>query len=252
MKRISTIFLKMLVLLLFSVTTFSQKMHWTTKSKVAKELAMKGADHMLNAEFAEGYDDISRALQLDPDFTVALVLMANLTEGEAKKSCAQKALMSTSGKTQGEKLFASLADSKTTPQTRRDTWTELHRMFPDDAMIGDLFVQTRATAEERFTAAQDYITKYPDHAPMYNTIAYYYMLEKKDTAMAKQNLEKYIALYPDGCNPYDSMGEYYLNTGDMENAKKYYSIAVEKYPFNISSVNALQKMEDDKKMKESK
>ena len=252
MKKISMNILTMLVLLLFSVTTFSQKMTWTTKSKAAKELAAKGADHMLNAEFAEGYDDLSQALKLDPDFTVALVLIANLTVGETRKAYAQKALKSASGKTEGEKLFASLADSKNTPVTNRDTWTKLHQMFPDEAMIGDLYVQTRATPEERFTAAQDYIKSFPDRAPMYNTIAYYYMLEKKDTSMAKQNLEKYISLYPDGCNPYDSMGEYYLNTGDMENAKKYYSMALEKYPFNISSVNALQKMAEDKKMKDSK
>ncbi len=242
----------MLVLLLFSTAGISQKMTWTTKSKAAKDLAMKGADHMLNAEFAEGYDDLSQAVKLDPNFTVALVLMSNLTAGQTKKDYAQKALKSAAGKTEGEKLFASLADPKNTKENNRDTWAKLHQMFPDGAMIGSLYVQTRATPEEQFAAAQDYIKKFPDKASMYNTIAYYYMNFKKDTAMAKQNFEKYIALYPEGCNPYDSMGEYYLNTGDIENAKKYYSLALEKYPFNISSVNALQKMADDKKMKDSK
>ena len=65
--------------------------------------------------------------------------------------------------------------------------------------------------------------------------------------MAKQNLEKYIALYPDGCNPYDSMGEFYLDTGDTTNAEKYYKMALEKYPFNISSVEAVEKIEAAKK-----
>ncbi len=48
------------------------------------------------------------------------------------------------------------------------------------------------------------------------------------------------------------MGEYYLNTGDMENSKKYYSMALEKYPFNSSSIAALQKMEDKNKAGDAK
>ena len=70
---------------------------------------------------------------------------------------------------------------------------------------------------------------------------------KKDTAAAKQLFEKYITMYPDGCNPYDSMGEFYLDTGDTANAEKYYKLALEKYPFNISSIEALEKIEAGKK-----
>lgn len=248
MKKITISILSMLALLLFSFSSISQKkMMWTTKSQAAKDLALKGANHMLNAEFAEGYQNLSEALKLDPDFTVALVLMSNLTVGETKKAFTERALKSSTDKTDGEKLFASLSDPKNTQEKNRDTWAKLHEMFPDGEMIGDLYAQTRATPEEQFAAAQDFIKKFPNHPAMYNTIAYYYMNIKKDTAMAKQNFEKYISLYPDGCNPYDSMGEYYLNTGDMENAKKYYTMALEKYPFNISSINALQKMKDSNK-----
>ena len=45
----------------------------------------------------------------------------------------------------------------------------------------------------------------------------------------KSLFEEYIELYPNGYNPYDSMGEFYYNEGDLENAKLYYSKAVEKY-----------------------
>jgi Tfp pilus assembly protein PilF len=120
-------------------------------------------------------------------------------------------------------------------------------MFPDGGMIGNFYVVTRATPEERFKAAQDYIAKFPKNACMYNTLAYYYMLDKKDMAKAKECFEKYIELYPDGYNPYDSMGEYYLTAGDTENSKKYYTMAVEKYPFSTSSVEALQKINDNAK-----
>lgn len=235
------------IILFLAVPGISQTMTWTTKSKPAKELASSGAKHMMNAEFAQAYDDFSNAVKLDPDFTVALAFMSNLTTGETRKAYAAKTLQSAANKTEGEKLFASLVDEKSTQESRRDTWAKLHTMFPDGKMIGDLYVQTRATPEERFAAAQDFIKKFPDEPSMYNTIGYYYMLEKKDNDMAKQNFEKYIAMYPDGYNPYDSMGEFYLNTGDTTNAAKYYKMSLEKYPFNNSSITALQKIEEAKK-----
>ncbi|MBC7890207.1 MAG: hypothetical protein H7Z13_20220 [Ferruginibacter sp.] len=223
-------------------------MTWTTKSAAALELAEQGARYVMNIEFAQAYEKFSAALKLDPDFTVALAFMSNITVGETKKDFIQKAISSAANKTAGEKLFASLADPNNSEAVNRETWAKLHDMFPDGTMIGNFYVITRATPEERFAAAEDYIKKFPESAAMYNTIAYYYMLDKKDMESAKKNFEKYIELYPTGCNPYDSMGEYYLSNGDKENAKKYYSLALDKYPFNISSVNALDKMKEEKKI----
>lgn len=255
----------MLALLLITVLAISQKksttsqkkpvpktMTWTTNSKAAKDLAVEGAWHLMNAEFPQAYTSLMAAVKLDPNFTVALAFLNNLTTGKTQKAYAKRAQKSAANKTSGEKLFATLADNKKTQDERRDIWAKLHKMFPDGAMIGDFYVQTRATAEERFTAAQDYIKKFPNQAAMYNTIAYYYVQDKKDNTMAKQNFEKYISLYPEGSNPYDSMGEFYLNTGDTANARKYYNISLEKYPFSNSSVNAIQKMADDKKKAEIK
>ena len=244
----------MLIMLFLSMHAISQnkKMTWTTKSKQAKELALSGSSHMMNAESEQAFTDFSAALKLDPDFTVALVFMSNLTRGEARKMYTERALKSATNKTEGEKLFVTLVNEKNTPEQNRDIWAKLHAMFPDGDMIGDRFVQTRATPEERFAAAQEYIAKFPKQPAMYNTIAYYYMLDKKDNEMAKKNLEKYIALYPDGANPYDSMGEFYLNTGDMENSRKYYSMALDRYPFMNSSITALQKIAEKDKNSQAK
>lgn len=222
-------------------------MTWTSRSEAAKKLASEGADYFMNIEFPQAYESFKKALEIDPDFTVALVFMTNLTEGDVKKQYAERAVKSAENKTEGEKLFASIAKQGSTPEQRRNTWEQLHNMFPDGGMIGNFYVITRATPEERFQAAQDYIAKFPKNACMYNTIAYYYMLDKKDLAKAKECFEKYIQLYPDGYNPYDSMGEYYLTAGDVANAKKYYTMAVERYPFSNSSVQALQKINDDAK-----
>lgn len=237
--------------------TDKKMMTWTTKSKAARVLAEEGVKYYLNIEFPQAYEKFSAALKLDPNFTVALLFMSNITSGEARKAFSQKAISSAVNKTEGEKLFASLADVNNSQDANTETWAKLHTLFPDGRMIGNFYVVTRATPEERFAAAQDYIKQFPDEASMYNIIAYYYMQDKKDMVSAKKYFEKYIELYPNGYNTYDSMGEYYLTNGDKENAKKYYTLAVEKYPFNISSVNALDKMREEemkveKKMQEEK
>jgi tetratricopeptide (TPR) repeat protein len=245
----------MLGLLLFTVTanaqvqTVSQKktadlkqMTWSTKSAAAKELASKGANHAMNIELAEAYEDFKDALKLDPDFTVALVFMANLTTGETKKAFAEKAIKSAEKKTEGEKLFASLVAPGNTPESNRVVWTKLHDMFPDGGMIGIYYVFTRATPAEQFTAAQDYLKKFPDQAAIYNILAYLYIQEKKDTATAKTYFEKYLQMHPEGCNSYDSMGEYYFMVGDLDNSEKYYKMSLEKYPFNSSSSDKLKEI----------
>ncbi|MBD0286740.1 MAG: hypothetical protein M3342_02330 [Bacteroidota bacterium] len=225
----------------------AKTMTWTTKSEAARALALEGANHMMNIEMPQAYRALTEALKLDSDFTVALVFMSYLSTGEAKKAYAQRALKSADNKTAGEKLFASLVAEDATPEKNREIWAKLHDMFPDGRMIGHYYAVTRATPEERFSAVQDYIRQFPDQASMYNIIAYYYLQDKKDNENAKRNFEKYIELYPDGINPYDSMGEFYLLTGDLENAEKYYKKALEKYPFNSSSQEALKKIEEAKK-----
>ena len=245
----------MLALLLFTVVantqvqTVSQKktvelkqMTWSTKSAAAKEFASKGADHAMNIEMAEAYEDFKAALKLDPDFTVALVFMANLTTGETRKAYAEKAIKSAEKKTNGEKLFASVVAPGNTPESNREVWAKLHDMFPDGGMIGLYYVFTRATPAEQFTAAQDYLKKFPDASAIYNILAYLYIQEKKDTATAKTYFDKYVQMHPEGCNSYDSMGEYYFMVGDLDNSEKYYKMALEKYPFNSSSSDKLKEI----------
>ena len=235
------------LLSLMTLQGISQKMTWTTKSPEAKELAMSGASHFMNAEFAEAYNDFMGAVKLDPDFTVPLTLLSNLTTGETRKMYAQKAIASSDDKTDGEKLFASLADEKNDRAKRGEIIAKLYSMFPDGKFIGNIYIQTRVTPDESWAAAQEYLKKFPDEPSIYNTMGYYNLQVKKDTAAAKEYFEKYIKMYPDGCNPYDSMGEFYLDNGDMANAEKYYKLAIEKYPFNNSSIDALQKIQAGKK-----
>jgi tetratricopeptide (TPR) repeat protein len=241
----------MLAFSLFTITSNAQNktMTWTTKSDKAKTLCGEGVGLFFNIEFAQAYEKFNAALALDPDFTVALVFISNLTTGEAQKAFKARTVKSSLNKTAGEKLFASTTAEGSTDSSNRIVFDKLHTMFPDGKMLGAFYVFTRATPAEQFTTGEAYSKRFPDEAWVYNSMAYYYMVEKKDMEMAKKYFEKYMAMYPGGCNPYDSMGEYYFNNGDMVNSEKYYKLSLEKYPFNSSSVNKLQEI---KKLKEKK
>jgi len=234
----------LLGLLLFSSVTIAQKktMSWTTRSPKAKELALKGADHLMNIEFPQAYEYIKDALAMDPDFTVALVFMANLTSGETQKAYSARAVKSAVNKTEGEKLFASLQDTGATQESRRGTWAKLYNMFPEDKMIALYYLFTREKPSEQLTVGEEMIKKYPDEPAFCNIMGYLNLQEKKDTALAKACFEKYIKLHPEGSNSYDSMGEFYFLTGDMVNSEKYYNMALEKYPFSSSSIDKLKEI----------
>ena len=248
MKKKLVILMGILFFSLFLVQAIAQDktMTWTTKSKKAKELARKGAEHMKNIEFPQAYEYLKDALELDPDFTVALVLMASITNGETKKAYSEKAVNSAANKTEGEKLFASTVATGNTRESNRPIWAKLQKMFPDGTMIGLFYIFSLATPAEQVPVVEDYLKRFPDEAALHNMMGYLCLQEKKDTAAAKAHFEKYISLYPDGYNPYDSMGEFYFLTGDLANSEKYYNMTLDKYPFANSAIDKLKEIKTAK------
>jgi tetratricopeptide (TPR) repeat protein len=258
MKKLMLSILGIWTLAFFSPLAIAQKqvsmpqgsMNWTTKSKEAKKFYATGLYHIINVEREQAYQDFKAAVTADPEFTLALSFLANLSAGETRKAFAKRAQASATNKSEGDVLFASLTDEKATAETRQQTWAKLHTLYPNDIAIGHFYVVSRATPEERLAAATEYNKKYPEEAAMYNMLGYYNMLDKKDNAKAKEYFEKYIQLYPDGANPYDSMGEFYLTIGDTASAEKYYTMALERFPFMVSSVQAIEKITAEKKKTE--
>lgn len=242
-KRFSMVTMILALLLLVTAAQSQNKtMKLSTKSGKARELASKGLTHMMNLEGPQAYEYVKQAVELDPDFTFAQVLMANLSSGSVKKQFSANALKSSANKSEGEKMLVTLLDTGMSEDSRRDVWARLYTMFPDDKMVGIYYVFTRATPAEQLTITEQLVKKFPNEAALYNIMGYLYLQEKKDTTTAKTYFEKYITMYPEGSNPYDSMGEFYLLTGDMDNSEKYYKLALEKYPFNSSSREKLKEI----------
>jgi len=244
-KLIRTLFLTSLITGFITLTSNAQEITWTSKSKAAKEWAKKGYVHYQNLETEVAYEDFTKALEKDPNFTMVQFLMSRLSVGDTKKMYADEARMSVANKSEGEKMFITLLDAKSVDEAH-GIWSNLHTKFPDDAMSYYYYIITMSDTTKVFDALTEYLQKYPSSPEAINNIAYLYLLDKKDTATAKKYFEKYIEVYPGGYNPYDSMGEFYYRIGDMVNSKKYYTQSLEHYPFCYTS---RQKLEEFNKTK---
>ncbi len=240
-KLIRTLAVTSLTICIISLAANAQEITWTTKSKEAKELAKKGLTHYKNLEFEVAYEYFTRALEKDPNLTMAQLGMAVLSVGDTKKMYVDKAKTSTSNKSEGEKIIVTLLNTKS-PKESHEIWANLHNKFPDDALSYYYYALTMPDSVQVFNTITEYLQKYPSSPEALNNLAYMYLAAKKDTATAKKYFEKYIEVYPDGYNPYDSMGEFYYRIGDMENSKKYYTKSLEHYPFCYSSRKKMEEL----------
>ncbi len=54
---------------------------------------------------------------------------------------------------------------------------------------------------------------------------------------------KYLELYPDGYNSTDSMAEFFMYEKDYVEAKKYYEMVLDIFPFSNSALTSLSEIE---------
>src|SRR3954447_24744808 len=97
-KLIGTLAVTTFTISLIALTVSAQEITWTTKSKEAREWAEKGLVHYNNLESEVAYENFSRALEKDPNFTMAQFMMAIITYGETKKMYVDKAKTSVENK----------------------------------------------------------------------------------------------------------------------------------------------------------
>jgi tetratricopeptide (TPR) repeat protein len=245
MKSLSTILSGIVILIGLFIPAQGQEFKPSSKSPEAIELFKKATIHAMNSEDQAAYHSISRAVELDPDFSVALLLIGTFTYDESQEAYFERAKKSVSNKSEGEKLLVSLIDTKDKDREEcTRVWDKLIKMYPDDKGL-NLAAITRETDSSKFlNRLLGYVKRFPSEPSAYNHLGYLYLLYKKDPAKAKTYFEKYIELYPEGYNPYDSMGEYYFITGRLQTAKEYYSKSIEIYPYCISSLQKLEEIDE--------
>src|ERR1051326_1237478 len=183
-KLIRTLFITGLITGFMALTSHAQEITWTSKSKDAREWAKKGFVHYQNLENEVAYEDFTKALDKDPNFTMVQFMMSRLSVGDTRKMYNDQAKNSVANKSEGEKMIVTLIDVKTRDEAH-GIWTNLHNKFPDDAMSYYYYILTMADSTQIFSAMTEYLQKYPSSPEALNNLAYMYLNDKKDIATAK-------------------------------------------------------------------
>jgi tetratricopeptide (TPR) repeat protein len=199
------------------VTTSSDAAYRVYREAVANERAFYVKDARLG---------FAKALELDPDFVMAMLGLARLSEGAGQKeqslSLIHRAERLKNRVNERERLQIDLhlAALEKTAEERLKIAREILRRYPDD-FRATTTVAMDEVKKGRMEEAVRLFTKLlevdPNSADAYNQIGYYYGF-RGDYEKAIENLKKYQFMAPDQANPHDSLGEIQAYSGHYDEA----------------------------------
>lgn len=203
----------------------------STSSERARE-AYYQAEHLAsNLQIEEAMARLGKALEADPEFFMACVLMTYYTCGEQKAALIDRALaIDVPSLNEAEKIIRQQLEIwDQDPKGKADeTMKTLVAAYPETPQAYHWASLHAAYTDKDAESALEYAKRLaelsPDFAPNYNHLGYLYM-GKSQMKEAKAAFEKYIDLLPNAANPYDSMAEYYMVNQDYAKSAEYYERA---------------------------
>jgi tetratricopeptide (TPR) repeat protein len=206
----------------------------TSKSKRAVELFKTGRDRLDNIRFAEAEKAFQEALELDPDFPLALAYLGSLQGGTTGHTMLQKAVGLYDALPEAERLVieALATDLDGGGARSRAIREKIVALAPNDwhahFELGQQLVGERKWAEavrhlERATALN------PAAGSAFNTLGYAH-LPQRETDKAIEAFRKYASLNPQEPNPLDSLGEAFMMAGRFPEAEQAFMEALRIQP----------------------
>jgi tetratricopeptide (TPR) repeat protein len=200
----------------------SNRREVTTSSQAAYDVYREGVENLRRFYTKEARVDFARALSLDPNFAMAMLRLAGLSNREQAKSLVERAGRLRNRLTERERLWVDMYQQgdKGSREEQRKIAQIIHEKYPEDVdaahwLAGDEMMQGRA--EEAIRLMTDLLAKDPNIAEVYNQCGYYYALHG-DYERGIENIKKYQFMAPDQANPYDSLGEIQAYTGHYDEA----------------------------------
>jgi tetratricopeptide (TPR) repeat protein len=172
--------------------------------------------------FKEARLGFARALELDPDFALAMLGLARLSEKEQALSLVRRAARLKSRLNEREQLHVDLqlAGLEKGPDERLKIARQILSRYPDDFRATTtvaMYEMSKGRMEEAVRVFTKLVEADPNSADAYNMIGYYYGYRGEyDRAM--ENLKKYQFMAPDQANPHDSIGEIQAYSGRYDEA----------------------------------
>jgi tetratricopeptide (TPR) repeat protein len=195
----------------------------TSKSRAAVEQYKRGRELVYNSRAAEGVEHFKKALELDPEFALALAYLGTFTPGIEGVKMVERAIELSAPLPGPERVL--IEGQQATNDNQIERSRALLRQVAE-AKPRDWWVQTLLASldfdDERWqdcaVSAQKAIDASPRAAPAYNYLAYSLAWQERyDKAIAAAS--KQTELLPDEPNPYDTLGEILLAAGRLDEAQ---------------------------------
>jgi len=200
---------------------------WTTSSPEALDQFEQGIDANMKLYRREAIRHFRRAVELDPDFVMARVMLAQTsgvgTSGEAMEKL--RTLVDSidlSKLTRRERflvqyLAARLDEQNEDAEQLLDRYLEHHPKDPYALNIKANILWSTGDLSGARSAFERLVKISPNWVVGYNSLGYIAM-EQGDFAKSEENFSTYKFIAPDQANPFDSLGELYLLTGRYDEA----------------------------------
>jgi len=200
----------------------NDQMEITTASSEAKELFFKGREKFANVELSAAVILFDQAIEKDPDFAMAHLYRARLTNDRDKSwQFMNKAMALTNQVSKGETEFILYYHAGFTGDGEKQKLhlNNLEQLYSNDRYVLDALGRYYYNNLNDYKKALSYYNKLtqvaPNYGPTYNMIGYC-NIELENYDAAEVALKKYIELTPDSPNPYDSYAELLLTLGKFD------------------------------------
>lgn len=196
----------------------------TTTSAAAYEAYREGVANDRRLYFKEARVAFAKALALDPNFAMAMLRLARVSNRDQAASLIERAARLRGRLNDHERLYIDFASAEIAGNLdghgRNKAAQTIRERYPDDVdavmiLAGNEMVQGHA--ERALQIFSELIAIDPNNAGVYNQIGYYYAW-RGDYDKAMENLKKYQFMAPDQANPYDSLGEVQAYSGRYDEA----------------------------------
>ncbi|HKD78811.1 MAG TPA: hypothetical protein VKH81_03910 [Candidatus Angelobacter sp.] len=203
----------------------------TTKSAPARELFIGALVKLENLHGPEAMQDLHKAIQLDPDFALANIMISfesvDASVDPAEKVAARdRANAAKSKVSRGEQLvidwLTNSSEGRMVPAIQ--SMNEVLDEYPKDkylAWLGAVWVENQQQITRAIPMFEREVALNPDFAPPLNELAYCYA-RTRNFDKAFSTMQRYIALLPNESNPQDTYAEILRMAGRFDEALVHY------------------------------
>lgn len=183
----------------------------TTGSSAAYQAYNEAVANEYRFYYKEARVGYARALELDPNFAMAILGLARQSGDDQARALVRRASREESRVTERERLNIQmqLAYVERRPEDGLKIARQLHEKYPDDVRSAMMLARKETQSgqpDQAIKIFEELLAINPNNAEAYNQIGYYYGYRGNyDKAM--EHLKKYQFIAPDTANPFDSLGE---------------------------------------------